>query len=236
MLLQFRDRVSDCSFIERVWSCVSEAEGHFLSVASSHWEIVVTRLRGTTSVTLRGPETSVRKLVCPAGAEWLGIRFKIGTFMPRCPVSRLIDGQDVAIVSVDHRMFRLNGEAWEIPTFENAEAFVVRLIQRGVVTREDAVPAIVDGRREAFSQRTGQRRFLSATGMTLSTFRQIERARFATNLLLKGLSIADTVHEAAYFDQPHLTRALRSLIGQTPGQVVTGGEQLSFLCNTTTRS
>ena len=45
--------------------------------------------------------------------------------------------------------------------------------------------------------------------MTHSTIRQIERARHATNLLKQGVSILDTVHEAGYFDQAHLTRSLK---------------------------
>lgn len=236
MLLQFRDRPSDCSFIERVWSCRSCADGRFLSVASSHWEIVVTRLRaGTTSVTLRGPETKVRDLACPADAEWLGIRFKIGTFMPSWPVNRLIDGQDVTIVSGDNRMFWLDAEALEIPTFDNAETFVSRLVRAGLVVREAAVPAILDGELTGFSQRTGQRRFLSATGITLSMFRQIQRARLATTFLRQGLPIAEAAHAAGFFDQAHLTRALRGFIGQTPGQVASGTQQLSFLYNTAVR-
>ena len=68
--------------------------------------------------------------------------------------------------------------------------------------------------------------------MTHSTFRQIERARHATNLLKQGVSILDTVHEAGYFDQAHLTRSLKYLIGQTPAEIIRGEQQLSFLYKT----
>ncbi len=74
--------------------------------------------------------------------------------------------------------------------------------------------------------------FLQATGMTHAMFRQIERARYATNLLKQGVSILDTVHEADYFDQAHLTRSLRHLIGQTPARIIRATEQLSFLYKT----
>ena len=56
--------------------------------------------------------------------------------------------------------------------------------------------------------------------MTHGLFRQIERARYATNLLRDGASILDTVHEAGYFDQAHLTRSLKVLIGETPASVM----------------
>ena len=68
--------------------------------------------------------------------------------------------------------------------------------------------------------------------MTHATLRQIERARHATNLLKQGVSILDAVHTAGYFDQAHLTRSLKRLIGVTPAQVARGQEQLSFLYNT----
>ena len=47
------------------------------------------------------------------------------------------------------------------------------------------------------------------------------------------MSILDTVHEAGYYDQAHLTKSLKYLIGQTPVQIVRGTQQLSFLYKTT---
>ncbi len=62
---------------------------------------------------------------------------------------------------------------------------------------------------------------------------QIERARHATRLLREGHSIADVVAAAGYFDQAHLTHALRRLVGLTPAVVARGERQLSFLYKTT---
>jgi AraC-like DNA-binding protein len=69
------------------------------------------------------------------------------------------------------------------------------------------------------SARTVQRRLVQATGLTQSDVLQIERARYATTLLKQGLSILDTVHQAGYYDQPHLTRSLKHYVGQTPAQL-----------------
>lgn len=66
MFIIFDDRPSDSPFVERVWRCHSERAGAFLSVASIHWEIVVTRLAGATMLTVRGPETRSTELHCPA--------------------------------------------------------------------------------------------------------------------------------------------------------------------------
>ena len=90
MILTFDDRPADSPVVERIWRSRSEHGGVFHSVAMSHWEMVVTRYRGSTVLTLRGPESRATPQACPAGGEWLGIRFKIGTVMPHLPASRLV--------------------------------------------------------------------------------------------------------------------------------------------------
>src|SRR5215472_14475138 len=80
--IHFEDRDSDHPFVEKVWRCQSDRGDTFLSVAANNFEMVVTRLRGKSFLTLRGPETTATALDCPAEGEWLAIRFKVGTFMP----------------------------------------------------------------------------------------------------------------------------------------------------------
>ncbi len=226
------DRASDSPFVERVWRCHSERGGPFIAVASSHWELVVTRLAGATTVTLHGPETRAREVHCPANGEWFAIRFKAGTFMPRLPVANLLNGQDVDLPSAFRGRFRLEGDAWEIPDFENAETFVARLARRGVIARDSAVEAALEGDELALTRRSAQRHFLRATGMSFTRLRNIERARKATQLLRSGVSLSDATFEAGFFDQPHLTRSLRNLIGLTPARIAREERQLSFLYKT----
>jgi hypothetical protein len=226
------DRPSDSTFIERVWRCHSEAGGPFLAVASSHWEFVVSRVAGETTVTLHGPETQPREVDCPRDGEWFAIRFKAGTFMPALPVSRLLNGNDVHLPTSSRNRFRFDGSAFEIPNFDNAEVFVDRLVRRGLLTRDAAVAAALQGDDDALTTRTTQRRFLHATGMSHTTLRQIHRARHATILLQEGLTPTDVAAEAGYFDQAHLTRNLRRLIGLTPGSIARAERQLSFLYKT----
>ena len=213
-----RDRASDSPLIERVWSCHSIDAGIFLSVASSHWEIVVTRLRGECIVTVRGPETKASEVHCPADGEWFAIRFAAGTFMPRLPVGQLLNGKDVNLPQADRRRFWLNGAKWEFPDFENAEDFVARLANERLIVRDPDVAAALRGEQHALSTRSAERHFLRATGMTHGAMRQIERARNATNLLRQGFAITDVVHQAGYFDQAHLTRSLRKLVGLDSGE------------------
>jgi AraC-like DNA-binding protein len=232
MFLIFDDRPSDSPFVERIWRCHSERAGTFFSIAASHWEMVVTRHKGKTTLTVRGPETKATTADCPAEGEWLGIRFKLGTFMPQWPAGNILDRKDVTLPEATSQSFWLNGSAWEYPDFENAETFVNRLLHDGLIARDLVVEAALRGQPQELSIRSAQRHFLQATGMTHSTFRQIERARHATNLLKQGVSILDTVHEAGYFDQAHLTRSLKYLIGQTPAKIIREDKQLSFLYKT----
>ena len=231
MFLSFNERLSDSPFVERVWRSQSRSAGVFLSVAASNVEIAVTRHRGKTFLTVRGPETKATPAECPADGDWLGIRFKLGTFMPAFAPGDLKDRHDVTLPGAAGRSFWLNGSAWEYPDFGNADTFVDRLVRKGILVRDTAVATALEA--DSLPARRTQRHFLRATGITRSTVRQIERARYAAALLRNGVSILDTVYEAGYFDQAHLTRSVKALIGQTPVQIQQGKEQLSFLYKTT---
>jgi AraC-like DNA-binding protein len=232
MFLHFEDRPSDSPLVERIWRSHSERADRFTSIAASHFEMAVTRLRGKMFLTLRGPETRASTVDCPADGEWLGIRFALGTFMPCLTPGQLRDRRDVTLPDASCRAFWLNGSVWEYPDFENAETFVARLARAGIITRNPDVAVALRSEPLPQSLRSMQRHFLRATGLTHRTVRQIERARQATNLLRQRMSILDVVHEAGYFDQAHLARSLRRLIGQTPVEIGRGSAQLSFLYKT----
>jgi AraC-like DNA-binding protein len=234
MFFVFDDRLSDSPCVERVWTARNDRADEFLSIAAANCELVVSRFRGQTFLTIRGPETHMTTIDCPAEGDWLGIRFKPGTYLPKFLPATLRDRNDVTLPEVSGRSFWLDGSAWEYPTFENADTFVARLFRKGIIVRDRIAEAVVRGEldTDTLSLRSAQRHFLRATGLTYSVFRQIERARYATNLLRGGVSIADVVHLAGYFDQPHLTRSLRHLIGQTPTQIARMTRQLSYLYKT----
>lgn len=231
-MIIFEERPTDSPLIERVWRSHSEGSGEFSSMAACHWEIVVSRLEGKTSLIVRGPETQATTAHCPADGEWFAIRFKLGTFMPHLPPGELRDRNDVVLPNASGRSFWLDGSAWDHPDFENAETFVNRLVKRGLIASEPLVRDVIDGRTHGLSTRTAQRRFLQVTGMTRATIDQIGRARRAVLLLKQRYSIADVVYTCGYYDQAHFTRSMKYFVGQTPGQIIDGGRQLSFLYNT----
>jgi AraC-like DNA-binding protein len=232
VLITFEDRPSDSPLVERVWRSHSERAGTFLSMAACNWVMVVTRVAGQTTLTVRGPETRATPADCPADGEWIGVHFKLGTFMPLLPPGMLRDRNDVTLPAASRRSFWLDGAAWEYPGFDNAETFVRRLMKHGLLAGDPYVEDVLRGEARRLSQRTAQRRVLRATGMTTATIHQIERARRAVARLRTGAAIADVAQDAGYFDQADLTRSLRRFIGQTPMQIVRNQEQLSLLYNT----
>jgi AraC-like DNA-binding protein len=220
LIFELDARPSDSPFVDQVWHARSERSGIFHSIASNQWLMVVTRRNGTSTFTVRGPETKATPLYCHAdGGEWVGIRFRVGTFMPHLPVNALVD-RDLTLPGVGERSFWLDGTAWQLPDYENADTFVDRLVREGLLVREPVVDAVLHGQVNGISARSVQRRFVQATGLTQRTIRQIERARQAMTLLQRGISILDAVHEAGYYDQAHLTRSLKRWLGQTPAQIV----------------
>src|SRR5262245_18918478 len=207
----FDQRLSDSPFVDAIWRCQSEGGGSFMSVAESHWGIVVTRQNGKTYLTVRGPETKAIPAPIPEDADFFGIVFKLGTFMPHLPARLLVDAQ-TNLPDASRQSFWLKGAAWQFPDFENADTFVNRLVREDLVVHDPVVGAVLRAQPQDYSIRTVRRRFLQATGLTHGVVFQIERARQALALLEQGVSILDTVEQAGYFDQPHLTRSLKRFI------------------------
>ncbi|HKV59200.1 MAG TPA: helix-turn-helix domain-containing protein [Ktedonobacteraceae bacterium] len=235
MIIFDEDRPSDSPFVERVWRSHSEGTAPFLSIAVSRSELVVTKLHGTITMMVRGPETRATPMGdSPSDGEWFGILLKLGTFLPHLPTSSLTD-TGVTLPEATSKTFWLAGSAWEFPTHDNAEIFVKRLVRAGLLVHDPVIEDALQGQIKDLTPRSVQYHFLQATGITQNMARQIERVRYATLLLQQGVSIPDTIIQAGYYDQPHLTRSLQRFIGQTPAELLhhSRPEQLSLLYKTT---
>ncbi|MCD0483556.1 helix-turn-helix domain-containing protein [Streptacidiphilus sp. ASG 303] len=226
-------RPSELPYIERVWRSRSDDVGRMMSVATPHWELVFWEHRGRVQAAVLGPEAKASPAPVPEDAAFFGISFALGTSMPHIPVSRLV-GSNAAIPDVTRRSLWLKGSAWHVPDYGNAEAFVRRMVREGVVDLDPLVPAVLDGARPDVSDRTLQRRFVAATGLTRGAVRQIHRARRAAVLLQEGAAAQEVVHRLGYFDQPHLARSLKRYVGRTATQLGApdAAEPLSLLYKT----
>jgi AraC-like DNA-binding protein len=222
-LFVFEEEALDSPFVEKIWRTRSEPVESFISVAASHWEMVVISQDDTTQLWVRGPETKATMSPIPEDAQFFGIVFRHGTFMPCLPVGHLVNGA-VTLPQATGRAFWLNGSVWEFPDYENADRFLHRLVRESLVVRDPVVELALQGQVNDLSVRSVERRVLRTTGLTCTAIRQIERAHKAVELLDQGVPILDTVDQAGYADQAHLTRSLSRFIGQTPGEIVQTGK------------
>ncbi|MFG3558141.1 helix-turn-helix domain-containing protein [Micromonospora sp. NPDC047557] len=221
MGLQFTTRRSDSPWVDTVWTCTSEQTTSMTSVAGARWGLVFWEQAGRTYSGITGPETRTGTAPVPQGATFTGIEFAVGTSLRAVPAPTLVDG-GIGLPDTTHRTFRLDGARWETPGPDDVEALVDRLVRAGTVVRDLLVVDVLRGHRPAASERTVERRFRAATGLSRGAVRQIERARTAAELLAAGDPTAHVVAKLDYYDEPHLARALRAYVGRTVGQLRAG--------------
>lgn len=219
MTIVFEQRASDSPYIESVITGYTESDGMTIRPAESHWHMVFSRRHGKMFPIFVAPLTTAGITSWGKDAEILWIKFKLGVFMPHLPARKFL-GVETYLPNAAGEAFWLKGSAWEYPDYDNAETFINRLAREDVLLHDPIVDSALNDEPLDVAARTVRHRFLRATGLTQSHIRQIERAQRAADLLRGGWSILDTVEAAGYFDQPHLTRALRQWVGYTPAQIV----------------
>lgn len=222
MELRFESRGSGSPWVDTVWTCASGQVAQMTSVAGVRWGLLFWQQDGRAYAGVTGPETRTNTAPVPMGASFVGIEFAVGTSLRAVPTAGLVDG-GILLPDATSRTFRLDGARWETPGPDDAEALVARLVRAGIVVRDPLVAEVLRGGDPAVSERTVERRFRAATGLTRGAVRQIERARTAAELLAGGDPAADVVAKLDYFDEPHLARALRAYVGRTAGQLRAGG-------------
>jgi len=223
MSILYEERPSDSPFIDSIMRGRTVGNGTTVRPAEVHWHMVFTKFRDKPYSFVVGPWKAAGELPYTEGAEILWIRFKLGVFMPHLP-ARDFPQVETGLPVAAGDSFWLRGSAWHFPDFENVETFVQRLVKDETLVRDPVVESALEGRPLGIPSRTVRHRFLRATGVSHNHIRQFERARQAAALLEQGLPIIDTVYELGYFDQPHMTRALKQVTGLTPGQIVRGSE------------
>ena len=219
MAVIYEERPSDSPFVRTVWHTQAMSDGCEIVAADDSWDMIIERRDRKLRLMVWGAMTKALPVEHVAEAEHLGIRFKPGTVLPNLSTPALLD-QGVALPEAASQSFWLGGAAWQFPSYENVDTFVERLVHEGLLVRDQVVDAALQGQTDTVSLRSLQRHFVQATGLTYKAIQQIERAQQAMTLLQQGLSILDTTYQLGYFDQSHLTNALKRFVGQTPAQIL----------------
>jgi hypothetical protein len=214
-------RASDSPLVERVTRVRFDSDWRGVTTPDGCWDIVVRRVSGRLELLQTGLITRPVELAYGAGDEYLSISFKPGVFMPGLPGKRMVD-RGLLRPTPSPRTFRVGRDDLEIPSFDNAEGLVDRLVRRELIVRDEIVEGVVEGRPRAIHPRSVQRHFLEAMGLTAKRLQQIQRARRAIELLAAGRRAIDVALDLGYADQAHMTRALKTIMGKTPGQIARG--------------
>jgi len=219
MIIIPEERFVESPYIEWVAHGYTVANGLTMRPAGYNWHLIFTRHEGVLRSLVVGALEAARPLDYIAGAETLWIQFKVGTFMPHLPATDTLN-REITLSAGSGNNFWLEGKVWEIPTFENAETFVKRLVRIGAVTCDPLIEAALRDELAPTPARTLRYRFQHSTGLGQHHIRQIQRAQRAVELLRQGIPIVETAHELGYADQSHLTHSLKRFLGSTPGEIV----------------
>jgi len=218
MSFSYEDRESDSPFVQTIWRTQGEQDGCYTSAADGSWDFLIIKEDGQTQFNITGAATKAVPVVYKAGVEYLGIRFKVGAYLPQFPVSAIVDNM-LTLPQATSASFWFHDSMLPLPHFDNVESFLDRLARNRLLAQDAVVDAVLQGDTQALSLRSVQRHFARTTGLTHKYVRQIERARQAVALLERGVPVIDAAFAAGYTDQPHMTKALKHLIGQTPRQI-----------------
>jgi len=214
--------------LEQIWSAECDSPTAFSSLASATAGIGFARIGGTWAVHLRGPATKATTMTCSADSEYFGADFQLGAYLPMFPPGRLTNLRDAVLPTLPDGRILLDGLAWEMPTPQNIDVFIERLQRADLMVYDPLINELRHGAVRTMPKRTAQSRFVRAVGLPLRTLELIDRARRAVRMLSAGSTIADVAVEAGYYDQAHLTRSLRRLIGHTPAEVARGNAVLGL--------
>ncbi|TDE41475.1 AraC family transcriptional regulator [Nonomuraea mesophila] len=223
MGLIFNAVAGELPLVQRVWSASCDATTGFSSAVKASCMIAFARGDDGFTVHVRGPETKGTLLTCLEGWEFFGVELRLGACLPLYPPSGLTDLRDAVLPTLPGGRILLDNRDWEMPTAQNVDVFVDRLVRAGLLFFDPLVDEIRHGERpRGMSERIAQIRFRRAVGISRRKLASIEQARHAAQLLTAGRSIADVVTAGGYYDQAQLARAMRWATGHTPSELRAG--------------
>jgi hypothetical protein len=221
MSIIFEERASESPYIETIMHGWTTGAGSTIRPAESHWHMVFLKLNGQVQPLIVGALPTSGVVSYGEGAELLWIKFKLGSWLPHLPIQDFVNAE-TPLPTASGQSFWLKGATWQFPDYDNVEIFVKRLVQEELLVCDPVIKAALEDELPplALAERTVRHRFLQSTGLSQNHIRQMQRAEQAVTLLQQGTSILDTISEAGYYDQPHLTRALKQFTGYTPAQII----------------
>ncbi len=120
------------------------SDGTAIRPAENHWHMVLVKRNGLMQLRVVGPLVKAGELPYIEGIELLWIKLRLGTFMPHLPTTDFRDAETI-LPDASSQSFWLKGSAWQFPNYENADAFVERLVREDILVRDPLVDAALHG-------------------------------------------------------------------------------------------
>lgn len=196
---------------------------------------VIFDLGVSPGISIVGTMTTAITVALVPGMNLFGIRFRPGGALPwlRVPADELTD------TSADPRDCALHAPAWLLDSFmtntsldsrvRSATQWLLHEAKLGEakasvyaaarMLAQEAQSVSEAARQLGMSERTLQRSFQRDVGITPVEYRRVARLRrLVSSLSASGVTLADAAVDAGYYDQPHLDREFRRLVGCAPRQ------------------
>ncbi len=216
MSFTYEEKRPSSLYIDVVWRTEDQTDGVYVASADASWDMIfIQRKKGRPSVLLSGPCSKTTLVPYSAGNKNFGIRFKPGVIFKEIPVANMINvTQPLPMPTQD--TFLLQGITWKLPTYENVDEFVAKLVEHDLISIDPVVRDVLEGKTVKMTLRSIQRHFAMTIGLPPRQVRQIESARKAVGLLLQGKQLPEVAYELGYADLPHMIRMLKRFTGFTP--------------------
>ena len=216
------DSPSAARFIARIERVEYTATTVEVARPDGTWDLVFRESRDGLMVLQTGQTDRVVQLPGEAGDRYFNIAFRPEVYMPQRPGAAMANQGHVHALA-GQRDCVIDGERLALPSFDNAEQFVLALARRGLLEVDRLVHRAGQAGWQGVDDRSLQRHSAHVTGLSPKKLQQILRADAAAALLHRGLKPADVAAELGFSDQAHLTNSLRRLLGLTPGQLKPAG-------------
>lgn len=214
----FDEQILGTRHIHLKWYAQPVKDGIYNGLAMEYWTFFFWTEKGKTCALIGAPHETVLRIPYYAGEKYWGILLKAHLFMPWL-AKKSIPKRGLKLPVFANKYMHLNEQKVLIPSHAQAEDYIDELIARGIIANHPLVERALAGQ-PVTSERTAQRHMLQIAGLSRRELERIRRARYAYVLLHEGNTIADVVAMAGYVDQAHLTKSLKALAGQTPGEIM----------------
>lgn len=204
--------------IDTVWTARALADGVYNATPDGSWDLIhIEKPGGEHLVFLTGQQTQPASVPYQAGEISIVISFAAHFFLQSGPLPP--DGAVIEFLPVQAGRFLLAKLDLPLPTYDNAETIAAELLAAGVLRGDPVVTGGLGLTQFAASERSLQRHFRDATGLSQKSFEQIRRAQEAVRQLQAGGKPADVAIAAGYTDQAHMTKSIKKIMGRLPTKV-----------------